>query len=162
MRALFKHITWKAVPIAAFAAGSAMLLAYVILAPLLLNVYATPLLRYNASILLGNSAISSSTAPTFILGIVIHYLFSLIFTFIIVVIIHRWGFLVGIVGGGILGLALYSINFFGFTLIFPRFFALNNRALLIAHIIFGVVAGGVYERLDNYDQPLRKETEHAQ
>jgi hypothetical protein len=73
---------------------------------------------------------------------------------VIAIVVHRWGLIVGIVGGAILGLAIYGINLYAMTTFFTWFFALNNRVLLLSHILFGAVAGGVYELFDHYDLPL--------
>ncbi|MFN8449032.1 MAG: hypothetical protein U0521_10670 [Anaerolineae bacterium] len=45
-----------------------------------------------------------------VVGVIVHYVLSFVFTLIITIVIHRWGLVVGIVGGALLGLALYGIN----------------------------------------------------
>ena len=40
------------------------------------------------------------------------------------------------------------------TRIFDWFFTLNNPVLVLSHVVFGAVAGGVYEAFDHYDEPL--------
>jgi hypothetical protein len=40
--------------------------------------------------------------------------------------------------------ALYAINMYGFTAIFPWFAASRDKITLTAHIAFGVVAAGAY------------------
>lgn len=84
-----------------------------------------------------------------IIGIVLHLLLSLLFAFIITFVLHRWGLLVGILGGAALGLAIYLINYYTFSLLFPWFFATDGGwPTAAAHIAFGAVAGGVYELLE--------------
>jgi hypothetical protein len=65
---------------------------------------------------------------------------------------------VGIVGGAILGVAIYGINLYTLTLLFPWFFAINSTVILLCHAIFGAVAGGVYEMFDHYDLPVTTPT----
>jgi hypothetical protein len=52
------------------------------------------------------------------------------------------------VGGAILGLLLYAINFYTLTFFFPWFFAMRSWPVIVSHIIFGATAGGVYELLE--------------
>ena len=47
-------------------------------------------------------------------------------------------------GGGLFGVALYALNMYGFTAIFPWFAASRDGITLVAHIAFGVVAAGAY------------------
>ncbi len=151
MSNLLKHLTWKAIPLAGVVAGTVFLLVNMILTPLLLGVHATPLLRYTAALVLGPSALTNSGVLTFIVGLVVHYAISILIAGMIAVVIHRWGLVVGLVGGGLLGFAFYAFNLYTLTRLFPWYFAINNSVLLIAHIAFGVVAGGVYESRDHYD-----------
>ena len=84
-----------------------------------------------------------------IIGIVIHVLLSILYALIITFILHRWGFLVGVLGGAALGLALYVINYYTFSLLFPWFFAQDGGWIsAVSHVIFGAFAGGTYELLE--------------
>ena len=149
-----RQVAWRAIPIAAVVAGTLFLLVNILLMPFVLETDPLLLIRYQASLVLGPDVLVSPTASTILVGIITHYLLALIFTFIITIVIHRWGLLVGIMGGALLGLALYCINLYTMTLVFPWFFAINNSVLLLSHVLFGAAAGGVYELLDTYDQPL--------
>jgi hypothetical protein len=111
-------------------------------------------LRYNASLVLGGDAVTGTDAGTLILGLLVFVALAMIYTLLIAVIVHRWGLLVGIIGGALLGLCLYAINYFTLTLIFPWMYALNAPILVVGHIVFGAVAGGIYEALDRYDEPF--------
>ncbi len=71
-----------------------------------------------------------------------------VYAVILAFIIHRWGLIVGIVGGALYGAALYFINLYTLTLLVPWLFAVNSMPLLISHVVFGAVAGGVYELFD--------------
>ena len=62
--------------------------------------------------------------------------------------LHRWGIIVGIIGGAIFGLALYLINFYTLTYFFPWFFPLRSWMMMLSHVIYGATAGGVYEALE--------------
>lgn len=114
-------------------------------------------LRYFAALLLGADVLTNDSAGTLVVGLVVHLALSLVFALVIAIVVHRWGLLVGIFGGGLLGLALYAINLYTMTRFFEWFFAINSPALLAAHMVYGMVVGGVYELFDHYDQPLIQE-----
>jgi hypothetical protein len=156
-----RNMTWRAIPVAAFVAGSIFLLPIVILAPLFMQISPVLFLRYMGSIVLGSNALLDTGVLPILVGLIVHYALALIYTFIIAVIVHRWGLAVGIIGGGLLGLCIYAINLFTMTLIFPWFFAVNGPILLISHVLFGMVAGGVYEALDDYDMPLTSDIQEG-
>ena len=150
-RSLRKNMTWRAIPIAGIAGGAAFLLINMVLTPLVLKINGVLFLRYAASLLLGNKAVMDNGVGVVVVGIIIHFVLSLVYALVIALIVHRWGLGVGLVGGAILGLALYGINLYTFTLLFPWFFAINGPILLLSHVLFGTVAGGTYELLDHYD-----------
>jgi hypothetical protein len=152
-----KNMTWRAIPIAGVAAGSVFLLVSGLLSLLTPGINVGLLLRYFAALLLGSNVLTSNDATTLVVGIIIHYVLSLGFALMIAIVVHRWGLMVGIIGGALLGLAIYGINLYTMTLFFEWFFATNSIVLLVSHVLFGAVAGGVYELFDHYDLPLVEE-----
>jgi len=155
LKSIQKNVTWRAVLLAGIVAGIAFFVANLLLSTIL-----TPslLLRYIASLVMGGDVLTNGNSTALIVGVIVHFALSFLFALVISIVIHRWGLLVGIIGGGILGLALYAINLYTLTLLFPWFFAINTSSLLISHVIFGAVAGGVYELFDHFDMPLLKGT----
>jgi hypothetical protein len=157
MRALRRNVDWVAIPFAGLAAGTAHLLVNLILTPLMLDVQPMLPIRYMGSLLLGERALVEPGIVPLLAGILVHYVLSILFTLVISIVVHRWGLLVGIVGGAVLGLAIYAINYYTMTLFFDWMFAINSPVQVIAHLVFGAVAGGVYETYDHFDLPLRQE-----
>lgn len=155
--AIKQNVMWRAIPFAGLIAGTIFLLMNVLLSPILLQIDGTIIIRYFASLVMGSSALATGDSSVLIIGIVVHYVLSIVFTWVIALVVHRWGLGVGIIGGAILGLSIYGINFYLGTLVFEWFFAINNSLLVMSHIVFGAVAGGVYEMLDTYDEPLMGE-----
>ena len=151
IQAIRKNMTWRALPLASAVAGTAFLFTQILLMGVFLKIGPAMSLRYIASLAMGNDVLTNHNAGILIAGVLVHYILSLAFTILIAVVIHRWGLMVGILGGAALGLALYGINLYFMTRYFPWFFALNSSALLVAHVVFGAVAGGVYEMFDHYD-----------
>lgn len=162
LAAIRRNMVWGAIPTAALAAGTTMLLLNIILNPILDGIDPLFTLRYFASLSLGQDVLIAPTTSALLTGLLVHYLLSFVFTFIIGLVVHRWGMMVGLVGGGILGLSFYAINFYTMTLFFPWMYAIaGSLSLIISHLAFGVVAGGVYEYLDDFDLPLSG-TENAE
>jgi hypothetical protein len=114
-------------------------------------------MRYLASIVLGAQVLpppGGFDLVVVITALVVNYGLAIVYALVLAAIIHRWGLLVGIIGGALFGAALYFINLYTLTLFFPWFFSLNSTALLICFIAFGAVTGGVYESLDTNDVSL--------
>lgn len=156
-RGIFSKISLRALIISWLTAASVFLLTNLLLMPSVLGINASLILRYMASLVAGPDILLDSSATSWILGLLVHYVLALVFTLVIVVVIFRWGLLVGLLGGAVLGLALYAINLYAMTLLFEWFFAINNTLLLLSHILFGATAGAVYELFDDYDTPLLQE-----
>ena len=161
MNSLFRHVTWRAVLVSGLVAGTLFLLTDLVFAPLVTQTSATVTLRYFAALVLGSKVLTQSGAGILAVGVVVHYVLSLVFALVISLVVHRWGMLVGIVGGAIMGVAIYGINLYTLTVFFPWFFAINSTVILLCHAIFGAVAGGVYEMFDHYDLPLTTTTTPA-
>jgi len=152
--AIQRNVAWKAIPVAAIVAGTVFLAMMMILNPIMYGIDSMFILRYFGSIGMGSDVLVESTTTAMVVGVLVHYLLSLVFTLVISIVVHRWGMIVGIVGGGLLGLAIYAINFYTMTFFFEWMFAIQSVLLVITHIVFGAVAGGVYEALDTYDEPI--------
>jgi hypothetical protein len=143
-------VDWSAALWAGVVSGIVFLLANLLLTGLTLG---SPwiVLRVLASIVLGSGVLPPPA--TFNLGIavvalLVNTVLSILFAGIIALIIHRWGLIVGLLGGAILGLALYAINFYTFSLFFPWFFPFRSWMMVVSHLIFGAAAGGTYELLE--------------
>lgn len=152
-----RNVAWRAIPVAALLSAIIFLAIQLIVSALVLNISPRLFLQYAASLVLGEGVLLDLGADIVVVGLIVHFVLSLLFTLLIAVVVHRWGLLIGIAGGALLGLCLYAINLYTMTLLFPWFFAINSTVLLLSHVGFGAVAGGIYEMLDTYDEPVVKE-----
>jgi hypothetical protein len=144
-------VDWKAAVIAGLIAGTVFLLVLLVAYPLVTGGSPWTIFRFVGAIILGEAVLPPPT--TFDAGVVltaaiIHFALSIIYTLVLAFIVHRWGILVSIIGGALFGLALYVINFFTFTLFFPWFYPARVWPFPLVHILFGAVAGGIYELLE--------------
>jgi hypothetical protein len=107
--------------------------------------------RLLASVVLGKEALpppATYSTPVLLAALAVHIPLSLGFACLIAYVLHRWGLLVGILGGSLFGLALYAINFYTVAALLPQFSLLKSSAMALAHVVFGALAGGVYELLE--------------
>lgn len=107
--------------------------------------------RVLASVVMGNRVLpppASFDITIFVVALIVHLVLSVLFACLLAIVIHRWGLIVGIVGGALFGLALYGINFYSFSYFFPWFFPFKSWMMVVSHVVFGAAAGGIYEALE--------------
>jgi hypothetical protein len=108
--------------------------------------------RYVAAMVMGEGVLpppATFAVGPVLVAVIIHFILSILFALLLAFIIHRWGLLVGILGGALFGLALYAINYYTFSsFLFPWFYASRTWMDIVAHLLFGAVAGGIYELLE--------------
>jgi hypothetical protein len=147
------HLDGRAYVVAALTASITSLVAGALLFGIVLGDPAF-LLRVNASLLMGPAVIPATAGnPPLVVvaGLLVHLALGFAYAAVIVLVIHRWGMAVGLVGGALIGLALYAIGVYAVSYFFPWIYPLRNWMLLVTHIILGGLVGVVYELLDEYD-----------
>lgn len=144
-------VDWGAAIWAGLIAGTIFLLLNVFLIPAVVGGDGWVIIHYLASLILGEQVLQ----PPFgfdllalVVALAVNYVLALIFSVILALIIHRWGLLTGIILGALFGLAIYGINFYTMTLLFPWFFAINHWLFAVTHVVFGALAGGIYESFE--------------
>jgi len=150
-RAMHQIMDWRAAVIAGLLAGALALMLRVLLWVLVTGGSFWAPFYQSAAILLGPESLAPVDAPQMSVvaaGVLMHMALSLVYALLLAFIIHRWGLVVGIVGGALFGLAIYIINYYTFTYLFPWFFPLRSWLVLATHIFFGATAGGIYEALE--------------
>ncbi len=142
---------WRAAVIAGLLAGVLTLLLWMILLMVTTGGSIWTPFHHIAAILLGEGVLTPSQDIDFrvvLTGTLIHLTLSVVYAIVLAFIIHRWGLVVGIIGGALFGLAIYIINYYSFTYLFPWFYPLRSWIALVGHIFFGAAAGGIYEALE--------------
>jgi hypothetical protein len=143
-------VDWSAAVWAGLISGIVFLLANMILTAVYLG---SPwvIVRLLSSIILGPGVLpppATFSVSTFLVSLAVHLPLSIGFACLIAVVLHRWGLFVGIFGGAVFGLALYFINFYTFSFFFPWFFPMRSWMMAVSHLLFGALAGGIYEALE--------------
>ncbi len=145
-------VDWRAVLLAWLIAGTAYLILDLLVVPAVLGGNFWISARLVASILLGPDVLAPPATfdgGVLVAAIVTLYTIALVATVVIALVIHRGGLILGILGGALLGLSFYAINYYSLTYFFPQFFALNTPVVVISHVVFGALAGGLYEVLES-------------
>lgn len=144
-------VDWSAAVWAGVLAGAVLFLLDVLVLPLLIGGNGWVMVRLLASPVLGETILAPpATFDATALGVALlsHFALSIAFACLLAFIFHRGGLITGILGGALFGMALYGIQIYTMTFLFPWFFALHGWPFFTAHVVFGALAGGIYEGLE--------------
>jgi len=148
---LVQIVDWSAAVWAGLVGGTVFFLMNLFLTPALVGGNAWVQVRLLASIVMGPKVLAPPAtfdAGALFAALATNFALAIVFALVVAWVLHRWGLIVGILGGALLGLALYLVVFYSLTWFFPQFFAMNGRGYLLSHVVFGAVVGGVYEALE--------------
>ncbi|MBI5450711.1 MAG: sodium:proline symporter [Gammaproteobacteria bacterium] len=104
--------------------------------------------RLTAAIVLGRSVLPPpATLAWGVMAVatLIHFALSIIYSMILAGFIARLAVLPALLVGTGYGVALYVINLYGFTVIFPWFAASRDGITLLSHAVLGVIMAGAYK-----------------
>ena len=107
--------------------------------------------RLVASLILGPGALpppATFTVGTALVALTVHFALSIAYAMLIAYILHRWGMVAGIIGGALLGLAIFAVNFYTVSYLVPWFYPMRSWMLVASHALFGAMAGGLYEAME--------------
>lgn len=145
-------IDWKAAIWAGIIAGLVFMILEMLLVQLVGegSMWGPP--RMMAAIVMGREVLpppATFDAGVFIVAMLVHFVLSLVYALIFAAIVSRWPMPTtgAAIGGLVFGLVIYAVNFYGFTVLFPWFAEARNWITILAHAIFGLTLGLVYEPL---------------
>ncbi|RKU04238.1 sodium:proline symporter [Burkholderia sp. Nafp2/4-1b] len=103
--------------------------------------------RLTAAIVMGHAVLGgpASFDPT-ILGVatLVHAALSLAYTAVLAMLIRNLSCGAALLAGGVFGVVLYGVNLHAFTALFPWFVPVRGAITLVAHLVFGMTAAGIY------------------
>jgi hypothetical protein len=143
---------------AAIMAGVVFLVLELVLATLIPggSPWASP--RMIASTLLGRSVLHAPgtfEASIMVAALVLHFVLAIVFALILSLIMAPFRFdsstAMASLVGAVFGLAMYLLNFYGMTRLFPWFAEARNWISVVSHLVFGVVVADTYLRLERKD-----------
>lgn len=145
-----RSIDWKAALLAGLIAGALFMMVEMFMVAVFegQSPWAPP--RMIAAMVLGKDVLMP---PTFDVGILmtammIHFPLSLVYALVLSVLLRRANQFTGLMVGAGFGLAVYLINFYPIaSALFPWFEMARGWVSIVAHVMFGAVAGLVYVRI---------------
>lgn len=145
---------WRAAIWAGLIAGTLATLAQVLLWLIFTDNFPAILFRdahLTAALVLGDSVLSplaSFDVGVMLTATLIHFTLSIAYAAVLTALAARLDAVPALLAGVGFGVALYVVNLYGFTTIFPWFEQARGWITLITHGIFGAVAISVYRWLD--------------
>lgn len=144
---------WRAAAMAGFAAGVVFLVVEMVVL-WLMGESPWGLPRMIGAIVMGPSVVSQAApgAGIMLVGLVVHFALSIVLGLILAVIMAPFSFdsSMGMasLAGAVFGVAVYWINFYGMTQVFPWFVEARSALSFLAHVVFGLVAADAYLKLE--------------
>ena len=151
-------LDWGAAIWAGLVAGAVSFLLYLFFVPAAVGAgNAWIIVRLMASVPLGSDVLAppaTFSAAALVAALAFHFALAVLMALIIAFVLHRWGMLTGILGGALFGLIFFAINYYSLSYFFPYFFAMAHWSVILVHMVFGAVAGGIYElcEVESYER----------
>lgn len=95
--------------------------------------------------------------PRMMAAMGLHFVLSIVYAVIFALAVSRLSLGPALGLGGVGGLILYLVNFYGFTALFPWFAMARNWISIFGHLVFGLVAAGAYVGIRKHHLHLREE-----
>lgn len=106
--------------------------------------------RLAAAIVLGRDVLpppASFDMVVMLVSTVVHFALSIAYGLVLATGLASLGIVASILAGAAFGVALFVVNMYGFTAVFPWFAASRDAITVAAHVVFGVTAAVVYHAL---------------
>jgi hypothetical protein len=123
--------------------------------------------RLTAAIIMGSGVLAGEPVwrgDVLLIATLIHFGLSFIYAAIALPVARCPGTAVALLAGGVYGLAIYVVNLYGFTLIFPWFDVSRGWVTILTHVAFGVSliwACRAFDSGPDATDKLRYETSHG-
>ncbi len=151
---------WRAAAIAGIAAGVVYLFVELIALWLMgESPWGPP--RMIAAIVMGRDVLSQAVpgAGAVLAALVVHFVLAILFGLILAGIMAPFSFDssfgMASLAGALFGVAVYVIDFYGMTRVFPWFAEARGSLSFLAHMVFGLVAADAYRKLEKKEASVR-------
>ena len=143
-------LDWKAAIWSGIIAGAVFMMLEMVLVPVFLGGSPWGPPRMIAAIAMGKAVLpppDSFALVPLMVAMMVHFVLSIVLAVILGLIVGRLGTAAALMAGGVFGLVIYLVNFYGMTAVFPWFAMARNWISIFAHVMFGVVAALSYKSL---------------
>jgi hypothetical protein len=146
-------VNWRAALYAGVAAGILATVVQIILWSIFTDALPSILFRdarFAAAIVIGRTVLPPPATfewPVMLVATLVHFALSIIYGLSLSWVIARQRATPYLLVGAMFGLAVYEVNMYGFTTVFPWFEATRDWITIAAHLVFGIAAAGVYKML---------------
>lgn len=148
---------WRAAIASGLVAGAALMVLELFWSMTSLGTSPWVMSHKIAAITMGSAVLQSSEFNVGIVtvALITHYILGIVFAIVIAALIEsfHWDTRPGTVlfAGGVFGLVLYLFNFFVMVGVFPWFAEMRGWAAVMGHLLFGMIASGMYLQLARHD-----------
>ena len=118
------------------------------------------LLRMTGALVLGPGALSPQDAldaSVVLAAILVHLGLSIVYGTFLALVLPKVDAVLGILVGGLYGLALYYVNFYGFNIFSPWFAGMRDWVSIASHVVFGAVLAFAYTAINQRDPSTRED-----
>jgi hypothetical protein len=106
--------------------------------------------HFAAALVFGRGVLSAPASfdwGVMFIATLVHFALSIAYALILSRLIWRLTLYPSLLAGAAFGLVLFAVNMYGFTMVFPWFAVARDWITVAAHLVFGMVTGGVYSVL---------------
>lgn len=147
------QVDWVAAAVSGFAAGAVLMVLELLWGAFVSGDSPWRTSHSIAAILLGPSSLKASgfAIGNVVAAMAVHYLLGIAFGIVLGAAIsgyiEGWDLRELLPAGALFGAALYVINFYGMSAVFPWFATLRGWPTFVAHLVFGMSAALIYWKL---------------
>ncbi|KAB7627596.1 hypothetical protein [Alkalilimnicola sp. S0819] len=142
-----QELEWRPVLWSGLLAGAVFLLLEMLMVPLFLGGSPWGPPRMIAAMVLGSGVLpppAGFDAGIVLTALIVHFVLSWVLAGIFAWVFGGVRLSTALVAGAGFGLAVYLVNFYGFTALWPWFAGARNAVTVIAHLAFGLVLAWTY------------------
>lgn len=145
-----RDVHWGSAAVAGLIGGAIFLVLEMVMMPLFVGGSAWGPPRMIAAIALGRDVLpppATFEAGVLLTAALLHFMLSALYGLVLGAVLRRTSLEMGLLAGAVFGLALYFVNFYLMTAVFPWFEMARNWVSVFAHIAFGIATAWAYVAL---------------
>jgi len=150
---------WAAAAVAGFGAGGVLMLLELAWAAFISGDDPWQTSRMIAAMAMGADTLQPAgySMTVLVVALLVHYALGVVFGVLLAAIMAPFKLdsssAMALTAGGVFGLLLYVLNFYGMTGVYTWFVELRGWPTAIAHVVFGMAAAYIYLKLERPSRP---------